>query len=81
MSARRSPLIALLLCLAGPIAAATPAEDMAAAAARIDAAGRALAAASAPDARIAALSEAIAAYQAALDVLRAGVNGASARER
>ncbi|MER2508306.1 peptidoglycan DD-metalloendopeptidase family protein [Amaricoccus sp.] len=73
--------LALLVGLAAPAAAATPSDDMAEAAARIDAAGAALATATDPEARLSALSVAIGAYQSALDVLRAGVNGASARER
>ncbi len=73
--------LALLAGLAAPAAAATPADDMAEAAGRITAAGATLAAAADPDGRLSALTVAIGAYQSALDVLRAGVNGASARER
>lgn len=79
MSGRR--IFALMLCLAAPAVAAAPVDDMAEASARIAKAGQDLSAAVAPEARIAALTTAIASYQAALDVLRAGVDGASGRER
>ncbi|TPE53764.1 peptidoglycan DD-metalloendopeptidase family protein [Amaricoccus solimangrovi] len=72
---------ALGLALAPGALGATPAEDMAEAAKRIDAAGADLAAASDPATRVGALTRAIGAYQAALDILRAGVSGANARER
>jgi septal ring factor EnvC (AmiA/AmiB activator) len=54
---------------------------MTSAAARIDAAGKDLAAARGSESRVQALTAAIGAYQSALDVLRAGVGGANARER
>ncbi|PZQ51351.1 MAG: peptidase M23 [Rhodovulum sulfidophilum] len=84
MTARRALRIwpALGLALLGAVpAGASPAEDMAEAAARIDAAGQELAAATKAESRVRALTAAIGAYQSALDVLRAGVGGANARER
>lgn len=72
---------AVLIWMAGGAAAATPADDVAEAAARIERARQGLAAAHRPELRVEALSAAITAYQSALAVLRAGVNGASARER
>lgn len=81
MTAAALTRLGLLLCLAAPAAGAAPADDMDAAAARITEASRTLAAAKSPDSRLAALDTAIAAYQSGLDVLRTGVNGASARER
>lgn len=73
--------VALAVGLAPAPLGATPAEDMAEAAKRIGAAGRELAEARDAGARVQALSRAIAAYQSALDTLRAGVSGANARER
>ena len=78
---RRAGAALALALLALPAFGRTPAEDMAEAAARIDAAGQRLAAAGTGAGRIGALTEAISAYQSALDILRAGVSGANARER
>ncbi len=80
MTGVRAALIALGCCLSAQAFAEAP-RDMSDAAARIDQARQALAEASDPAGRIGALGEAIAAYQSALDVIRAGVRGAGSRER
>lgn len=75
------PCLVLAATLLPAPLGATPAEDMADAAKRITAAGRQLSGARDPGTRVQALSQAIAAYQSALETLRAGVSGANARER
>ena len=80
---RSAGLMAAVLALAGPAAAAATAtpEDLTTAAARLESAGAALAAARGAEDRTAPLVAAIGAYEEALARLRGVVIGAGARER
>ncbi|MCC0066290.1 MAG: hypothetical protein H6896_04625 [Rhodovulum sp.] len=80
---RSAGLMAAVLALAGPAAAAATAtpEDLTTAAARLESAGAALAAARGAEERTAPLVAAIGAYEEALARLRGVVIGAGARER
>ena len=74
-------LLAVALAVQAPARAATEADAIAAAAAGIAEAGKGLDAARAAPDRIVALGRAVAAYEAALATLRAGVIEAGAREQ